>query len=93
VKSITRQYLGTLAFLMLAGFGLPVRGAAPCVELTPNNLSFGSQLADTSSSPSAIDLTNTGSASLKIYEHNSRIVLRRHGVEIGNSSLKVLPRN
>ena len=64
MKSITRQYLGTLAFLMLAGFGLPLRGAAPCAELTPNNLSFGSQVAGASISPCAIDVAKRASSNI-----------------------------
>jgi hypothetical protein len=42
--------------------------AVPAVSLTPSSLSFGDQLAGTTSAPQTITLVNTGSSTLTVYD-------------------------
>jgi hypothetical protein len=72
--TVAQSYSGTLTFTMntsaapvsLAGTGVPPTGTPPQASISPTSLTFGNQIANTTSAPQTVTVTNTGGSNLVI---------------------------
>jgi hypothetical protein len=94
--AVAQSYSGTLAFTMntssapvgLAGTGVPSSGTPPQASVSPASLNFGNQVANTTSAPQPVTVTNTGGSNLVI---NSVTSSASQFAFTGPSSTTVVP--